>query len=355
MNRRWAIIQYHPVSSFQTEATDRNTTQLAMIRINPFPILLNNLSNELENKDLQNLKNVCAEYILGGERENIKIGWDVFNVLLRRNVIGDEPEKIASLLAIIKELRRRDLVHMIKKHIQEHYENPEMILNYVRVSDSLSGPKIAYSSNRIQSDEQGSTPCCVQDCSCCRFTCYSSPCCDLPCCCIISAILFTIFTVAAVLAWYSDIPEVTRYLKSNDDWEKAGSYIIGVLALFVICFGFCRIYLFLRPRRNEMSDSQENESINDDTICRPGSASISGFTTPDRLPDPREGSPVTASCSLSSIASRIPRVSESENVPDGLQNSEGDSMKFFTPRSSRDISHAEPEMVEGERVGKETE
>ena len=218
-------MDYHPVSSFQTEATDRNTTQSAMIRIDPFPILLNNLSNELENRDLQSLKNVCAEYIPGGERENIKMGWDVFNILLRQNVIGSEPEKIANLLAIIKELRRRDLVHMIKKHIQEHYKNPEMILNYVRVSDSLSGPKIANSSNRIQSDEQGSTPCCVQDCSCCRFTCYSSPCCDLPCCCIISAILFAFFTVAAVLAWYSDIPEVTRYLKSNDDWKKAGPYI----------------------------------------------------------------------------------------------------------------------------------
>ena len=352
-------MDYHAVSSFQTEATDRNTTQPAMIRINPFPILLNNLSNELENRDLQSLKNVCTEYILGGERENIKMGWDVFNILLRQNVIGSEPEKIANLLAIIKELRRRDLVHMIKKHIQEHYENPEMILNYVKVSDSLSGPKIANSSNRIQSDEQGSTPCCVQDCSCCRFTCYSSPCCDLPCCCIISAILLAFFTVAAVLAWYSDIPEVTRYLKSNDDWKKAGPYIIGVLAWFVLCFAFCRIYLFLCSRRNEMPDSRENESINDDTICRPGSvsASISGFTTPDRLPDPREGSPVTASCSLSSIASRIPRVSESENVPDGLQSSasEGDNVNFFTPRSSRDVSHAEPEMVERESPGKETE
>lgn len=85
--------------------------------------------------------------------KKIKIGWDVFNILLRQNVIGSEPEKIANLLAIIKELRRRDLVHMIKKHIQQHYEQPEMILNYVRGSDSMSGPKIAYSSNRIQSDE----------------------------------------------------------------------------------------------------------------------------------------------------------------------------------------------------------
>ena len=276
-----------------------------MIRINPFPILLNNLSNELEDKDLQSLKNVCAEYIPGGKREKIEIGWDVFNILIRQNVIGSEPEKIASLLAIIKELKRRDLVHMIKKHIQEHYEDPEMILNYVRVSDSTSGPKIAHSSNRIQSDEQDSTPCCVQDCCCCKLTCYSNPCCDLPCCCVILAILFAFFTVAAVLAWYADIPEVTRHLKSNDDWNKAGPYIIGILTLFAFCFAFCRIYLFLRSRRNEMSCSQDNGGINDETLCRPGSvsASNSAFTTPALT---REGSftsnPATASCSLSSIA-----------------------------------------------------
>jgi len=149
-------------------------------------------------------------------------------------------------------------------------------------------------------------------------------------------------------------------LKSNDDWKKAGPYIIGVLTLFTFCFGFCRICLLFRSRRNEMSCSQDNGSINDEAICRPDSvsASYSGYTTPDRPPDQtREGSfssnPATASCSLSSIASRIPRVSESETTPDGLQNSEGDNVKFFTPKSSRNVSLSDPGI--GERVGKETE
>ena len=310
-----------------------------MICINPFSILLNNLSNELEDKDLQSLKNVCKDYIPGGEREKIKIGWDVFNILLRQNVIGSEPEKIASLLAIIKELSRRDLVHMIKKHIQEHYENPEMIFNYVRVSDSTSGmQKIAYSSHRIQSDEQGSTTCCVQDCCCCKLTCYSSPFCDLPCCCVILAILFAFFTVAAVLAWYADIPEVTPYLNSKDDWKKAGPYIIGVLTLCACCFAFCRIYLFLRSRRNATSSSQDNGSISDDAM--PGSISVSnsGLTTPVlREESIFSSNPVTASCSLSSIASRVRQVSESETAPDGLHNNEGNNVQFFTPRSSREL------------------
>ena len=285
-----------------------------MICISPFSILLNNLSNELEDKDLQSLKNVCAEYIPGGERERIRIGWDVFNILLRQNVIGSKPEKIASLLAIIKELRRRDLVHMIKKHIQQHYENPEMIYNYVTVSESMSGPKIVYSSNRIQSDEQGSTSCCVQDWCCCKLTCYSSPCCDLSCCCVILAILFAFCTVAAVLAWYADIPEVTLYLNSKEDWKKAGPYIIVVLTLFALCLAFSGIYFLLRSRRIATSCSQDNESIMNEAICRPGSrsASNSGLTTPVLTRDESMfgSNPVTASCSLSSIASRIPQVSE---------------------------------------------
>ena len=219
-----------------------------------------------------------------------------------------------------------------------------MILNYVRVSDSTSGPKIAYYNNRIQSDEQGSTSCCVQDCCCCKLSCYSSPYCDLACCCAILAILFAFFTIAAVLAWYADIPEVTQYLKSNDDWKNAGPYIIGVLTLFTFCFAFCRICLLSRSRRDEMSCSQDNGSISDEAICRPdsASASYSGYTTPDRPPDQtREGSfssnPATASCSLSSIASPVPRVSESETTPDDLQHNEG--VKFFTPRSSYNIDN----------------
>lgn len=346
-------MDHHPEGfSSRTEAIG---TQSAMIRINPFPILLNNLSNELEDKDLQSLKNVCGEFIPGGQREKIKIGWDVFNILLRQNVIGSEPEKIANLLAIIKELRRRDLVHMIKKHIQQHYEQPEMILNYVRGSDSMSGPKIAYSSNRIQSDEQGSTSaCCVQDCCCCKLTCYSSPCCGLPCCCVVLAILFAFFTVAAILAWYTDIPEVTPYLNSKDDLRKAGPFVIGVLTLFVLfvlCFSFCRIYLLRRndrPDLGELSCSQDNGSINDQAICRPGSfsASNSGFNTPDLArAESFSSNPATASCSLSSIASRIPRVSESETTPDGLLKTEDDNVVFFTPKSSRNVSYADPRPI----------
>ena len=62
---------------------------MAAISLDPFRILLNNISNELEEKDLQSLKNVCAEWIPGGQREKIQDGWDFLNHLRRLNIIGD--------------------------------------------------------------------------------------------------------------------------------------------------------------------------------------------------------------------------------------------------------------------------
>ena len=256
-------------------------------------------------------------------------------------MIGSEPEKMANLLAMIKVLRRRDLVHMIKEHIKEQYEQPEVVLNLVRSIVDSSGPKLAYIRN--QSDEQraSSLTCCVQDCCCCKLTCYSSPCCDLSCCSVVLAILFTFFTVAAILAWFADIPEVTRYLNSTDDLRRSGPYIVAILAFFALCSALCRVYLFCSKRNRPdpmLSRSQDNESVNSQ-VCGPGSYSVSNsaHTSPvlTRV-NSNNSIPVTASCSLSSVASqsRIPPVSELEPVPDGLHKYKDDNVEFYTPISS---------------------
>ena len=61
---------------------------------------------------------------------------------------------------------KRSGTHDKEAHTRTLREPRDGIQLSVRVGDSTSGPKIAHSSNRIQSD-QGSTPCCVQDC--CRY------------------------------------------------------------------------------------------------------------------------------------------------------------------------------------------
>lgn len=301
------------------------------ISLDPFPILLNNLSNELEEKDLQSLKNICAQYIPGGQRERIKDGWDIFNILQRQNVIGDEPEKMANLLLIIKVLKRTDLVHMIKKHIVKFCEQLEVILNSVKVSES-SGPNITLyaSNNQIHRDEQRpSSPCWILNCSCCELTCYSS-------CFVLVTILFTFFAVVAILAWYADIPEVTSYLKSKEDLKKAGPYIVGFLLFVAACCALCGIIFTLkRSNRHYGQPDQDNQRINNQVICSPDShsPSLNSARTSPVLTRPSSFSSnqVTASCSLSSVeAPRVPQVCESETASGGE--------KFFTPIPSRNAS-----------------
>ena len=321
---------------------------MTTIRLDPFPILLNNLSNELEDKDLQNLKNVCAQFIPGGQREKIKYGWDVFNILQRQNVIGGEPEKIATLLSIIKELRRRDLVHMIKRHIQEHYEQPGMILKSVYTETASSEPKIAYSTRRIQSqqseDEQRPSPCCVINCLCCKLSCYSSPCCTLFCCCVGMAIVFAFFAAVAVLSWYADIPKVTHYLNSKDDLRKAGPYVTGLLGFFALCCALCGIYLFCSKRNyndQRLSCSEDNVSISNHTQAATGFASVSCSPVLTREGSFNTSNPITASCSLSSVeASALPHPPPPRELARRLDAARiphvrDDNVKFFTPICSR--------------------
>ncbi|KAL9955271.1 hypothetical protein ACROYT_G036570 [Oculina patagonica] len=249
---------------------------------------------------------------------------------------------MANLLAIIKELKRRDLVHMIKKHIQEHYEQPEVVLNLVRSAVDSSGLKHVYTRN--QSDEQrSSSPCCVQDCCCCKLMCYSSPCCDLPCCCVILAIFFTFLTVAAILAWFADIPEDIPSFRvlGYSAIPSCRSVIPPFRRIGSPLSLHSGIYYFRFIRNDRSSIIQDMNSANDQVICSPGSntASNSVRTTPVLTRDDSFNSnPVTASCSLSSVEPRIPQLPELESVPDGLHKFEDDNVEFFTPNSSRYVS-----------------
>lgn len=292
-----------------------------MIRLNPFPILLNNLSNELDDRNLQSLIHVCGDYIPGGQRERIRSGWDVFNILLRQNVIGgSEPEKMANLLLIFKELRprRRDLVHMIKQHIREHCDQPDFIL---KLDSSAASPTASFaeiiSRNQLHSSinnelRRSSSQCCGLHCCC--FTCNCNrcnSCCGLPCCCVILAVLFTFFTIIASLAWYADIPKVSSYLRSNDDLLKTGPYVIGFLGGFALTALCAYIYIrcaCVRQRDNRnyavIPSTENNSSIQSQRVAEP---------VPTLTSRAHPGPPDSPITDLSSI------VSECETVPDGLQ------------------------------------
>ena len=307
--------------------------------LNPFHILLNNLSSELHERNLQSLVHVCGNLIPGGQRERITSGWDVFSILRQQNVIGSEPEKMANLLRMIKALRpnRRDLVDMITRHIQVNYEQPELILKDFESSSetSLHFPVISRSSTPIPQED-----CCRI--RCCGFACNYNPCCDGCCCCVILAILFLFLAVAAALAWFSDIPKLSECLRSTDDLKQAGRYVVGVLGFLAACCVACGIYIRYFNRRVAIDDAQptfrETSSIGASYAGSDSTRTSYYSGRGRRIERSRHYSncssgQLTASSSLASRASsRMPRPLD-DVVPDGPQ--QDDYPEFF----SQEVDH----------------
>ena len=216
--------------------------------LDPFTLLLNDLNNELNQRNLQSLIHVCESLIPGGQRETINSGWQVFSILRQQNAIGKEPEKMKFLLRIIRELRpkRRDLVKMVKLHIQDNYEQPEKIL------DDLESSSDGHITPRPATPVLVDAECCSVRCGCCGCcNCNCIPCCGGCCCCVILAILFAFFTAVAALVWYSDIfDSVHEYFHTSKhhDLFKTGKFIIGVLGFIVACCLSCGVYLHVKRR-----------------------------------------------------------------------------------------------------------
>lgn len=237
-------------------------------KISEFNILLNNLSNELDQANLRSLMHVCRELIPAGQRETIRSGLDVFSILLQRNVIGEDPRKMAFLLGIIKEVRpkRRDLVSMAKRHIKHNYEAPEEILD--DVDSSSDGYVISRCSTPIVMDH---AECCAARCCC--LNCSCNPCCSAFSCCLTLTVSFSFLVVMASVFWYTrHFPSVYNYLHSKDDLKGAGPVVIGILAFFTICSVLSVIYIGVKKGRNNIPYSNL-PSINDarSTEVVPGS------------------------------------------------------------------------------------
>ena len=306
--------------------------------LDPFQILLNSLSHELNGENLQSLIHVCGEHIPGGQREKISSGWDVFSILRQQNIIGSDPEKVLNLLKIIKEMKpkRKDLVSKVKQYIEYNYEESEMILNDFESSGESSLPFISRSSTPIPTED-----CCRI--RCCGFTgftcnCAYNPCCDASCCCVILVILFSFLAVVAALAWYSGIPRITKHLKSTEDLRDAGPFVVGVLGFLAVCSGLCVIYIRYVKRRDETYAVLPCSHQTSNQASYGSSDSTRTSSYPRRI-DRRS---IQRSCSsdqftaLDSLASRASRASsrnprpleESDVVPDGVPR---DSFpEFFT-------------------------
>ena len=126
--RQYFVFQSKSGSEFNSAEVRTSTKHSAMSSIDPFRRLLNCLNSELTQRNVESLKHFCG--IPASQLERIITGWDLFNILIQQDKIGEEPEKMKFLLRIIKELKpkRKKLVRMVEKYIQENYRQPETIL-----------------------------------------------------------------------------------------------------------------------------------------------------------------------------------------------------------------------------------
>ena len=237
--------------------------------ISPFTLLLNRLSNHLDQRNLRSLIHICEDYISVPQRETINGGLEIFTILRHQNKIGEEREQMKFLLKIIREMRpkRKDLVEIVERYIKKYYDQPETIL------DDL--PDDLQSSSEVDRFSRPRTPpplpfvdpeCCSVRCGC--FNCNCNPCCGGCCCCVILAILCSFFAVIAALVWYSNLfPQGVQDYLRNHDLNRAGPVVISVLGLIAVCCVSCGVYLRVKRRkrkRNNQLAFVDLQSINED-------------------------------------------------------------------------------------------
>ena len=234
----------------------------------PFKKLLNKLSSHIDQMHLESLKHVCGNLITAVERDKIAYAFDVFTILEQKKAIGKEPKKMAFLLEILKALRpkKKELVHMVKRYIEENYDEPERqeILGENELESSSEGYQL---NSSYPSTPQHATVCNMHyalcDCNC--HPCVAGEYCG--CCCVIVAISLIFLALLAVVFWYTRaIPIINDFLHSNENWKNAGGLVIGVLVFIAACCVGCGIYVRVQ-RRNNLEHSLPLRSFNSNARC----------------------------------------------------------------------------------------
>ena len=244
-----------------------------MASISPFNILLNNLSNELSSVNLQSLINVCGDRISESERERISSGWDVFKILIQRNAMGENPMGMKFLIRIVKELRpkRRDLVDMVKKYVEDHCEESKEMLNDLEFSSDnyrlISRTSMPFLGGNNQFNARWG----------CRCNCECNQGCSKYCCFVIIAMLliFSVAAVAFLIRSHQQKRSVTRkkepeYANGPDKGAIETStvstgpslfwpvIITSVLLFSTACLVFLAIHLKRRKRKLPCIDPQSD-------------------------------------------------------------------------------------------------
>ena len=234
-----------------------------MASISPFNILLNNLSNELSSVNLQSLINVCGDRISESERKRISSGWDVFKIRIQRNAMGENQMGMKFLIRIVKELRpkRRDLVDMVKKYVEDHCEESKEILN-----------DLEFSSDNYKLISRTSLPLLGGDSQFnarwgCRCNCECNQGCSKYCCFVIIAMLLIFSVAVAFHLIRSHQQKLSVTLKKEPEFangaDKVPSWLLPVIITSVLlfsaaCLVLLAIHLKRRKRKLPCTDPQSD-------------------------------------------------------------------------------------------------
>jgi hypothetical protein len=219
--------------------TPAMTTTMSMSnqvqRMDSFRLLLNDISHQLTEQNLQSLIHIFN--VPGGVRKQINDGLALFAYMITQDYISRE--KVGNLRNLIRKIRphRKDLVRLVDNYIKKEFQTDNVRSVIGDFSESWPGVILE---SPVTVDEE--TAVCKIDCGYSNCVCRRVPSCYVP-----TIVLLVIAIIATAVCWYADVPKISKSIKSNSDLKRAGVYILiaEILALLlVIC---------LRIRRNLVS------------------------------------------------------------------------------------------------------
>jgi hypothetical protein len=191
-------------------------------RMSPFLLLLNEISCELTEQNLQSLIHIYG--VPGGIKKQINDGLALFGYMITQDYISRE--KIRNLRKLIRQLRprRKDLVRLVDNYIKKEQ---------LDISGSLEQ---SHENKRPVTIDDETTTSCNIDCAYFDLNCL---CRRVPSCYTPIIVLLLIAIIVTVVFWYADVPKISKSIKSNSDLKSAGMYILMaeiLTLLFVIGF-----------------------------------------------------------------------------------------------------------------------
>lgn len=255
--------------------------------IDSFKILLNNISHELDEQNLQSLLSLCS--VPGGSRSRMKDGWTFFDYLMKIDYISKD--KLGNLRELLKRMRprRRDLVRLVDDYIKKEYDTDDVSEIIANFSDSWEKHMVNPVGYPDPENHDISPACCKVNCVCY----WHFPSCYVPLITFV-AVLF----VFVCISWFADFPKITNYLNENENRKNLGKYVVGALFLLLVVLS-----TFYGRKKWSASKQQERSDVSNFTIQNESAARSSSdslVTSKVRVPISRQKSiPGYGSCSCS--------------------------------------------------------